>query len=176
MNFALVAAVEKNSGIGFQNRLPWNLPSDLKHFSNITTKTIDPNKQNAVIMGRKTWESLPEKHRPLKNRLNIVLSRRADFALPAGVQLFDSIDSALQNLSTNPQIDSVFLIGGAALFTEAIHHPACTKIFLTQIEQSFECDTFFPKIDPQKFKLATESVIQTENGVEFRFLNFQKPI
>jgi dihydrofolate reductase len=71
----IIAAVDKNFGIGKNNQLPWNLPKEYEHFVSLTTSTNEPGKLNAVIMGRKCWESIPEKFRPLKGRVNIVLSR-----------------------------------------------------------------------------------------------------
>ena len=83
MKFNLIVAVcGKSMGIGNKGQLPWRLKSEMKHFASTTTTTKDPSKRNAVIMGRKTWESIPIKFRPLKNRLNLVLSRQNDFSLP----------------------------------------------------------------------------------------------
>ncbi|HEY9713021.1 MAG TPA: dihydrofolate reductase, partial [Chroococcales cyanobacterium] len=81
----LVVAVDLNRGIGRANGLPWRLPKDMKRFRNLTTASTDPHLQNAVIMGRKTWDSIPEKFRPLEGRINIVLTRSRDLQLPEGV-------------------------------------------------------------------------------------------
>ena len=77
----IVAACGKSFGIGCNGELPWRLRSEMKYFAETTSKTKDPNKRNAVIMGRKTWESIPSKFRPLKNRLNIVLSHQTNYNL-----------------------------------------------------------------------------------------------
>jgi dihydrofolate reductase len=77
----IVAACGKSFGIGCNGELPWRLRSEMKYFAETTSKTKDPNKRNAVIMGRKTWESIPSKFRPLKSRLNIVLSHQANYIL-----------------------------------------------------------------------------------------------
>lgn len=181
MNFSLVAAVDKNFGLGKNNTLVWRLPSDLKHFSEITTTVKNPASMNAVIMGRKTWESLPEKHRPLKNRLNVVLSRE-NLKLPEGVILASSLDDALEKIGHfapgagggKPSIENIFVIGGGKVYQEAINHPACERIYLTQIDSTFDCDTFFPKIDENRFRITDQSEPMTENKLEFRFLVYEK--
>ena len=83
----IVAACGKSLGIGLNGELPWRLKSEMKYFSETTTKTKDPSKINAVIMGRKTWESIPMKFRPLKNRYNIILSRQANYSLNTEVDI-----------------------------------------------------------------------------------------
>lgn len=173
MKFSLVVAVDKQNGIGKNNTLPWRLPSDLKHFSKITTETKQPGKQNVVIMGRKTWESLPEKRRPLPDRHNIVISGQKDFPVPVGVGLADSLASALSKAESQGNIESSFVIGGGKVFAEAINHPDCDKIYLTQIQQSFDCDALFPAIDLNKFKLIESADPAEENGIKYQFLTYQ---
>lgn len=157
MNFSIISALDKNRGIGKNNGLPWHLAADLKHFSETT-------KGGTVIMGRKTWDSLPEKYRPLPGRQNIVISR-SEVALPAGTLLAHSLDEAL-NLSDPTR--KAFVIGGATLYAEAIQHPACNELILTQIEGSFDCDAFFPEI-PERFH-PEESSAAEENGIKFQFV------
>lgn len=173
MNFSLIVAVDQANGIGKNNTMVWQLPTDLKHFANVTTRTQDPMKINAIIMGRNTWESLPEKHRPLKGRANIVLSRNHDFELPSGVVLAHSLDEALQKIAKMNNIESIHVIGGAKVFDEAINHPNCTKIYLTKLSQKFDCDAFFPPI-PKNFKLTHSRGPQQENGIEFEFLTYTR--
>lgn len=174
MKFALVVAADKNNGIGKNNTLAWRLPSDLKFFSDITTKVDDSTKQNAVIMGRKTWESLPEKHRPLKNRLNVVISRNADFPVPSNVMLVTSLNDALQKISQLPNIENIHVIGGAMLFAEAINHPDCQTIYLTRLDGDYKCDAFFPQIDEKVFELKKSSGPQHENNIDFEFLTLER--
>ncbi len=169
MNFTLVVAVDKNFGIGKNNTIPWKLPSDLKHFSKITSKTEDPAKRNVVIMGRKTWESLPPYHRPLRNRCNVVLSRNPDIKLPDAVLLFSSIQEALDKVSKFKDVESIFIIGGGKVFEEAINRPDCQEIYLTVIEQTFDCDAFFPKIDDKIFGLVEETEMRKENDLDYKF-------
>lgn len=159
-------------GIGVNNRVPWWLKGDLKYFSELTCGAA-PGKINAVIMGRKTWESLPEAHRPLKRRLNVVLSRNGGGVDTAAVIWASSLEEAMQKLGERKDLDQVFVIGGANVFAQAIKHPDCSRIFLTEVLSAFECDTFFPKI-PEKFKKISESAIMEENGLKYMFVVYEK--
>jgi dihydrofolate reductase/thymidylate synthase len=174
MNFALIVAVDKNNGIGKNNKLPWRLPTDLKFFSEVTSRTHSSETINAVIMGRNTWESLPKKHRPLPGRLNVVLSRSNDLQLPPDVIHAFSFDDALEKVKSLKKIDHVFVIGGAKVFMDVMNHPSCHTIYLTQIEQTFDCDTFFPKIDENTYQIKEKSGKQTENGIDFQFLTYER--
>lgn len=174
MKFSLIAAVDKKNGLGKNNALVWKLPSDMKFFSDVTTQTARPGLRNAVIMGRNTWESLPPKHRPLKNRLNLILSRSTDLKLPAGTPAATSLNEALEKLENDKTIDQVFVIGGAMLYAGAIHHPDCEKIYLTRLEQEFDCDVFFPAIDETMFTVTDRSGMKHENGIDFEFITYQK--
>ena len=172
-NFSIVVAMDEQNGIGKQGRLPWHLPADLKHFKDITTKVSDPAKRNAVIMGRKTWESLPEKFRPLPNRLNIVLTSDAKFPVPQDVTIATSFDQALQAASTDQNVEGVFVIGGAQLFRESIDHPQCRQLFITEIKGNFSCDVFFPSI-PGIFQATHTGPLMVEGDLSYRFIDYQK--
>ena len=117
--FSIIVAFDAQYGIGKNGLLPWNLPLDLKHFKEISTTVADPSKKNAVIMGRKTWESLPERFRPLPGRVNMVLSRDKKLELPLGVLCSQSLDDALAQLFS-VDIENVFVIGGAQIYVQAI--------------------------------------------------------
>lgn len=158
MDFAIIAAMDENRGIGKNNGLPWHLSADLKHFA-VSTKG------GTVIMGRKTWDSLPPAYRPLKGRLNIVVSR-GDIELPESVQLAHSLDEALAHAQ-----GKTFVIGGATLYAEAITHPSCTELHLTEIEETTDCDAFFPEI-PTRFKIKDMSEEMEEKGLAFRFVKY----
>lgn len=174
MKFSLVVAADKNNGIGKNNTLVWKLPTDMKFFADVTTRTHDEVSRNAVIMGRNTWESLPPKHRPLKNRINVVLSRNQDLQLPEGVILAGSLDEAMQKLAAFKNLDHVFVIGGARVFEEALRHADCQTIYLTRLQQSFDCDVFFPKIDEKEFTLKARSGMKHENNIDFEFLTYER--
>ena len=153
-NFSIiVAAVEHSQGIGYNGKLPWeNIPKDLEHFRLVTTKTTDNNKQNAVIMGRKTWESLPDKYRPLPNRLNVILTRQNNIPddLNNNTVYFSDFEKALSFLSDNNDIENIFVIGGEQIYNKAINHPNCERIYYTKIcsKKIIITDTKFPSIDP----------------------------
>ena len=148
--FQIIVAQCSSRGIGRDSTIPWHLPSDLKRFRSITTTSL-PGKQNAVIMGRRTYESLPANYRPLPNRLNIVLSRdddiRSKLAIPSSVIVVKSlgeVENALLAANLSDSVDNVFIIGGESLYLEAIKSPLCSKILLTQIEEHFDCDKVIP--------------------------------
>jgi dihydrofolate reductase len=167
--FSIVVAVDENFGIGRDNNLPWNLPGDMKHFKEVTTKASDPSRQNAVIMGRKTWESIPQKFRPLPGRINCVLTRDANMALPQGVVKSSDFEAALELLSGTAA--DVFVIGGAEIFRMAIAHPSCQRLFITHIQKSFECDRFFPPL-PVTFRETARSEVLDGDGIPYFFSTY----
>lgn len=186
MGFSIIAAADKKFGIGIHNEMPWHLKGDLKYFSDVTSRAA-AGKINAVIMGRRTWESLPAKHRPLKGRLNVVLSR-GGYVLVEGkgnMELTEtsedtmvpwtcgSLEEALRKLKNNERIDKIFVIGGANLFTQAILQPDCEKIYLTEVMAEFDCDAFFPKI-PQGFDVASRSAEREEGGIKYSFVVYER--
>ncbi len=138
--FALIAATDTANCIGKNGTLPWHIPEDLAHFKKLT-------EGKTVLMGRKTWESLPEKYRPLPNRVNIVITRQNNYALPAGVLHYDSVDAAL---AAHPNKD-IIVIGGGEIFTQTIGR--ADTLFMTHINQTVEsCTAFFPPIDLKKWR------------------------
>lgn len=119
--YQVVVAATQNMGIGKDGKLPWRLPSDMKFFKDVTMTTSDPLKRNAVIMGRKTWESIPIQHRPLPGRLNVVLTRSGSFdiATVENVVICGSMISALELLAGSPycvSVEKVFVIGGGQIY------------------------------------------------------------
>jgi dihydrofolate reductase len=166
--FALVVAMDQEGGIGKGGLLPWHLPADLKHFKDITSGVSNPQHQNAVVMGRNTWESLPNKFRPLPKRVNIVLTRQQSLNVPPGVHVCGGLEQALDCAKHLPMVENIFIIGGGQLFAQAIGHPGCTQIFATHLQGRFGCDTFFPTI-PGRFLPQPATPLQTENGITFSF-------
>jgi dihydrofolate reductase len=135
MPLALIAAVAANGVIGERNRLPWRLPEDLKRFRALTTG-------HAVIMGRKTWESLGG---PLPGRQNIVVTRNRGYGAP-GVEVAATLDDALALVRLPPP---AFCIGGGELYRLAL--PRATILHLTEIHREFPGDATFPPVDPAQW-------------------------
>ena len=176
--FSIIVAHDLNLGIGAQNTLPWKLSADMSHFKKVTTETKDPNKQNVVIMGRNTYESLPEKFRPLPNRYNIVLSRNKELNLPETLSKQNSLNDALEWASQGPlaeSFESVFVIGGAMVYTEAITHPKCERLIITKIHQLYDCDAFFPHYTIP-YKETWKSGFLSESSIGYSFSQFERCI
>jgi len=176
MTFDIIVALDKEKGIGKDGVLPWNLPGDMKRFKETTCLTAAKNKMNAVIMGRKTWDSIPEKFRPLPDRMNVVISRNENLNLPKDVLLVDSLETALNMLSDSPraeEVEKVFIIGGQQIFEQAIVHKECQNIFATEIDGKFQCDKNFPDFK-NGFILKSKSKLFQENSVSYRFVHYQK--
>lgn len=169
--FSIIVAVDKDFGIGKAGLLPWDLPGEIKHFKDVTTADYDGH-QNAVIMGRKTWDSIPSKFRPLPKRLNVVLTRQNTAVFASGVLSAASLDEALHLVSIVP-CGKVFVIGGAELFKKAIDHPLCHEIYLTHIQSSFDCDCFFPPL-PTGFREASRSELISEKGSIYSFILYKR--
>nr|XP_029120818.1 bifunctional dihydrofolate reductase-thymidylate synthase isoform X3 [Elaeis guineensis] len=175
--FQVVVAATRDMGIGKDGKLPWKLPSDLKFFKEVTMTVSDPVKKNAVIMGRKTWESIPLQNRPLPGRLNVVLTRSGSFdiATAENVVICGSMNSALKLLAATPyclSIEKVFVIGGGQVLRESLNAPECEAIHLTDIETDFECDTFIPPIDFAVFQPWHSSFPLVENNIRYSFVTY----
>ena len=126
---SLIVACSSDGGIGKGGQLPWRIPGDMAYFKRVTAETTAPEKQNAVIMGRKTWESIPAKFRPLAGRVNVVLSRTpASLDLPSDVLGAASLPDALAAVDNRADIDQCFIIGGAEIYKQAWNMDRLTKV------------------------------------------------
>jgi len=166
--FNIIIAVDDKNGIWKNWDLAWKISSDLKYFKNITTNTTEPNKINAVVMWRKTWESIPEKFRPLPWRLNCILSRKYDNK----DYKYDSLESCISDLKRKEDIEKIFIIGWANLYNQVLNNPMLDKIYLTKVEWDFDCDVFFDWV-PSNCELEFSSDIETENDIWYSFLVYQ---
>lgn len=131
------------------------------------------DRRNAVLMGRRTWESLPPAFKPLPGRLNGVLSRSGFPVKKDTHQVWESLGGAVAQLRRDESVQEIFVIGGAQLYADALHRPECERIYLTAIEADFPCDAFFPEI-PAGFHEAAASNPIEEEGVPYRFRLLQR--
>jgi dihydrofolate reductase len=152
--FSVITCHDRNRGIGKDNKMPWHHSADMKHFKETT-------EHSNVIMGRNTWDSLPERYRPLPKRTNIVISSK-DLDLPEGVILARSLDEALE-VNTD---DGIYVIGGQQLYTAALKHPRCGGLFITKIDAQYDCDTFFPLYE-HRFEESMVIDEDEENGIKY---------
>ncbi len=166
----LIAATDLKGGIGLKGKMPWHLPGDLKHFQKTTIKSEDIQFRNMVIMGRVTWESIPESHRPFIGRRNVVVSTNKDYKLGEGAALAHSIDGALKLV--DERVADIFIIGGAKVYDQVMKRFKVDGIYLTKVKKEFKCDTFFPKI-PGQFK-PKKIGSGEDNGIEYDFFFYEK--
>lgn len=174
----IVAATKNTMGIGKNGKIPFSIPQDMRQFRKITLLTHDISKMNAVIMGRKTYESIGF---PLPRRLNIVISKNHNIKntlnIPDNVVICHSLQDALQIVNDDSYVSilqDIFIIGGETIYREAIMLDCCKKIYLTLVEQPIyhKLDTFFPFVDGKKYYISKCSDIQEENHIFFRFMEY----
>ena len=161
MKLSLIAAVARNGAIGRDNELLWKESADQKHFAATT-------RGHAVIMGRRTWESLPPRFRPLPGRRNIVVTRSAGFDAP-GAETAESLDAALQRLADVPR---VFVIGGAQLYAQAL--PRVDEMVLTEIDADLDGDVHFPAWDRKTFVETSREGHVGADGRRFAFVTYRR--
>ncbi|MCC6847943.1 MAG: dihydrofolate reductase [Deltaproteobacteria bacterium] len=152
----IVAAVARNGCIGKDGALPWRIPEDMKRYRAITMGKV-------VVMGRRTWESIPERFRPLPGRTNVVVTRRIDYPLPVGVERFASLADALAAHAG----DEVVVNGGGAVYAEAMAR--ADVLDLTHVHRDVAGDTFFPPIDPAVWKETAR-----EDREELSFVTYRR--
>jgi dihydrofolate reductase len=164
MNISIIVAASTNNVIGKENGLPWRLPTDMKFFK-------DKTQGHTVIMGRKSWDSIPAKYRPLPNRINVVMSRDETLKLDC-----DLVSSNLQNVinyfTEQSSDDELFIIGGGELYKQAF--PIATKLYLTRVLAEVEGDTYLEGFNPEEWTLKSTSEVLIENGFEFVFEEYVK--
>ena len=160
MIISLIAAMAKNRVIGYQGKMPWHLPADLKHFKKITLN-------KPIIMGRKTFQSIG---RALPLRRNIVVTRDSTFSAP-GIEIANNIEAALKLAGAAPE---VMIIGSRELYKEAMNIADC--LYLTLIDAQFPGDTFFPAYEQDNWReVSNEShVMDAENPYSYRFVIYKR--
>lgn len=159
-NIKLIVAVDSNYGIGKNNDLMWNLPTDMKFFK-------DTTKDKIVIMGRRNYDSIPSRFRPLPNRLNVVLTRNSDFQAPDCL-VYNSLDESLKDLNSDER--EIYIIGGGQIYAEALKLEALTEMYITFVDHVFDADTFFPNFDKSLWKESIVMEYQKDEKNEFNFV------
>ncbi|MGV8859497.1 dihydrofolate reductase [Rhodoglobus sp.] len=153
--------------IGSDGAMPWHLPEDLAHFKELTLGS-------PVIMGRKTWESLPQRFRPLPGRRNIVVTRQTEWG-DDGAEVTHSVDEAIMLAATSVQPgDTVWVIGGAEIFAHALNH--AHRLEITEIRESFDGDTLAPHRSEQWMLAASDPAEDwhtSSSGLHYRFLRYE---
>jgi dihydrofolate reductase len=158
---AIVVAHSANRVIGRDGELPWRLPSDLRRFRELTTG-------HTVLMGRRTYESLPDAFRPLPGRRNLVLSGDPAYS-PEGAEVFASLGEALAACE-----DDCFVIGGEITYRDAL--PLCERLYATEIEGELDGDAFFPELDPAQWRLVEDGGRRVENDLGFAFRTYERAL
>lgn len=161
----LIAAVDKNWGIGFKGRLLVNIPSDLKRFREMTLGKV-------VVLGRTTLETFPQKQ-PLEKRTNIILSTKKDYKVKNAV-VVHSLEELYKELEPY-DTDDIFIIGGESVYKQL--YQSCDEAFITALDYSYDADAFFPDLDKdESWKMAEEGEERTYFDIIFRFNRYVKEI
>jgi len=177
MRIILIAAVEDTGGIGWLGSLPWpNISADMKHFAKLTTEGVIthkcnytiPNCETAVVMGRKTWDSIPHKFRPLPNRTNLVLTNSKK-SIGTNYIHCRTLESVISQC-VNRGIDDLFVIGGEQIYNLFLNFTNVDFIYLTKIKGVYKCDRWFPQFNGTKI---SESEPEIEDGIEYKFSTYE---
>ena len=174
---SIIVAIGKNRELGKENKLLWHIPEDFKRFKNLTSGHV-------VIMGRKTYESLPEKFRPLPSRTNIVITRNQAWT-PLGCTVYHSLEEAIEKEATfassfakasadkkaSASRGEIFIIGGASIYKQGIKY--ADKLYLTLVEKEYpDADAFFP--DYPEFKKVVFVENHNSGNIKFKFIELEK--
>ena len=159
----LIVAHDKNHGIGYIGRIPWRCPKDMQHFRDVTTATVDPAKQNAVLMGRRTWESLHG--RLLPNRFHACVSSTRQ----EGIDTYASVPEAVQALSQKPRIEAIFAIGGVHVYREVLESYDVETIYVTRIHSEFPTDREVKFVQKHLKNRSFKRIMGTEDFDIFRY-------
>lgn len=174
MKYSIISACTREGGIGFHNQIPWKIPGEMILFKKITSQTKDKEKMNAVIMGRKTWETL--KDTPLVNRVNIVITSEPNkISQSLYVKAFNNINDALLYCEMSFHIEKVFIIGGEQLYNlclqNLISHPL-QEIHLSVLRKHYGCDRYINlKYILQHFQYNMKDIVFTDEFIYIKFIN-----
>jgi dihydrofolate reductase len=160
MKVSLIVATGENLEIGKNNDLLWHLPKDMRFFTQTT-------KGHHVIMGRRNWDSIPLKYRPLSNRQNVVVSRKKDLTLEGG-QLVNSIQEGIE-LARKEGETEAFIIGGGQIYKKALEEDLIDIMYITKVHASFDADTFFPPIEMDKWQEISKEYFEADEKNNYAF-------
>ena len=161
MKVALIVAMDAERGIGKNNDLMWHLPADMRFFKETT-------KEHIVVMGRRNYDSIPEKYRPLANRLNVILTRNQTLEAP-NCLIFHSLEDCL-NAFQNETERTVFIIGGGEIYQLALQEKCIDEMFISHVEATFSADVFFPEITLDDWKSSTVITQEIDDKHPYRFI------
>ncbi len=153
MKVSIIVAAGLNNSIGKDNGLLWHLPIDMKFFKERTMG-------HHILTGRKNYESIPEKYRPLANRTNIVVTRDANLKID-GCLVTTSIKEGVEFARRRGEKE-LFIIGGGEIYRQMLAENMVTHVYLTRVHENFEADTFFPELDPKKWRTTSEIFCQKD--------------
>lgn len=167
MKVALIVAMDLERGIGRNNDLMWHLPNDMKFFTQTTRNQI-------VVMGRRNYDSIPDKYRPLPHRENVVLTRNTDFSAP-DCKVFHTLEACLHHYRDEEE-RIVFIIGGGEIYRLALEAGVVEEMYITHINHRYGADTFFPEFDLTQWKVETvlEQSIDDRHEASFKALHYTK--
>jgi dihydrofolate reductase len=162
----LIVAIASNRAIGKDNDLIWHLPADMKFFTQTT-------KGHIVLMGRKNWESIPSKYRPLSERENVVVTRETSFQ-DEGCVVYHSIEEAIDAYKGDHR--ESYIIGGGQIYKYCLNNDLVDQMYITKIDHAFEADTFFPEFDESKWtaELIMDHPADDKNAHPFKVWNYLK--
>lgn len=165
MRVALIVAMDLDRGIGKNNDLMWHLPADMRFFKETTSGQV-------VVLGRKNYESIPERFRPLPNRENAVLTRNQSFEAP-GCEVFHSLEACLKHYSTETE-RTIFIIGGGEIYKQALELNVIDEMYITHVEKHYDADTFFPEVDWSRWdkELIFKQEVDEKNEAGFKVYRY----
>ncbi|KAM9377796.1 dihydrofolate reductase [Pholidichthys leucotaenia] len=178
----LIAAVCNGMGIGKDGKLPFHLPAEFQFFLDKVTTVSRPGRMNLMVWGRLCWNSRPDSMLPLPNTLHVVLSKTLDTVPDHAHFLRQDFESAVCLAAEPPLsdlIDTIWVVGGAQVYKDALKHPWCDLLYLTDVMADFDCDAFFPEFNKTLFKIqesfpGVPGEVQEENGIKYKFQVYKR--
>lgn len=160
MKISIIVAIAKNNGIGKNNQLLWHLPADMKYFKEKTTG-------HCVLTGRKNYESIPEKFRPLPNRTNIIVTRDPNYNAP-GAHVVSSVEQGIE-LAKSLNETELFIIGGGQIYMECMVKNLVQTLYVTHVDTLPEADTYFPAFNPHKWHKTISEMCSADDKNPFNY-------